>query len=180
MSRLLPFFAFVLLAALLGFGIWWNSAHDPTAVPSPLINKPAPAYALPPLDEPAQTVSKASMLGKVYLVNVFASWCIACGEEHPVLMLESKNLGVPLIGYNYKDDPNDAKAWLAQHGNPYDMVIADTSGHTAIDFGVYGAPETFLIDAQGVIRYKHIGPLTPEVIAQQVKPAIGALQKGAP
>ena len=95
-------------------------------------------------------------------------------------MAEAKNLGVPLIGYDYKDDPNDAKAWLAQHGNPYDMVIADANGHTAIDFGVYGAPETFLIDSKGVIRYKRIGPLTPEVIAQQLKPVIEALQKEAP
>ncbi|GAB2570200.1 DsbE family thiol:disulfide interchange protein [Dyella jejuensis] len=176
MSRLLPFFAFLLLAALLGFGIWWNSSHDPSAVPSPLINKPAPAFALPRLDDPAQTVSKNAMLGKAYLVNVFASWCFACGEEHPVLMAEAKSLGIPVIGYDYKDDPNDAKAWLAQHGNPYDTVIADSSGHTAIDFGVYGAPESFLIDGNGVIRYKRIGPLTPEVIAQQLKPAIAALQ----
>jgi cytochrome c biogenesis protein CcmG/thiol:disulfide interchange protein DsbE len=180
MSRLLPFFGFVLLAALLGFGIWWNSSHDPTAVPSPLINKPAPAFALPKLDNPAQIVSKDSMLGKPYLVNVFASWCFACGEEHPVLMAESKQLGIPVIGYDYKDEADDAKAWLAQHGNPYDMVIADPSGHTAIDFGVYGAPETFLIDGKGVIRYKRIGPLTPDVIAQQLMPAIAALQKEAP
>jgi cytochrome c biogenesis protein CcmG/thiol:disulfide interchange protein DsbE len=180
MSRLLPFLAFVLLAVLLGFGIWWNSAHDPTAVPSPLINKPAPAFTLPLLDQPARMLSKASLLGKPYLVNVFASWCYACGQEHPVLMVESQNLGVPLIGYDYKDDPNDAKAWLAQHGNPYTAVMADVNGHTAIDFGVYGAPETFLIDGKGVIRYKRIGPLTPQVINEQLKPAIAALRKEAP
>ena len=180
MSRLLPFFGFLLLAALLGFGIWWNSSHDPTAVPSPLINKPAPSFALPRLDEPTHAVSKESMLGKPYLVNVFASWCFACGEEHPVLMTEARSLGIPVVGYDYKDDPNDAKAWLDQHGNPYDVVITDQSGHTAIDFGVYGAPESFLIDAHGVIRYKRIGPLTPEVIEQQLKPAIAALEKEAP
>jgi cytochrome c biogenesis protein CcmG, thiol:disulfide interchange protein DsbE len=180
MSRLLPFVGFLLLAALLGFGIWWNSSHDPTAVPSPLINKPAPAFALPKLDDPAQTVTKESLLGKPYLVNVFGSWCFACGDEHPVLMAEAQNFGVPLIGYDYKDNPGDAKDWLAKHGNPYTMVIADESGHTAIDFGVYGAPETFLIDGKGVIRYKHIGALTPEVISQQLKPAIAALQKEAP
>ena len=180
MSRLLPLLGFLLLAVLLGFGIWWNSAHDPTAVPSPLIDKPAPAFALPKLDDPAQTVTKESMLGKPYLLNVFASWCFACGEEHPVLMAESQNFGIPVIGYDYKDDPDDAKAWLAKHGNPYHTVIADESGHTAIDFGVYGAPETFLIDGKGVIRYKCIGPLTPEVITQQLKPAIAALQKEAP
>ena len=180
MSRLLPLFAFVLLAALLGFGIWWNSAHDPTAVPSPLINKPAPAFTLPLLDQPGRMLSKASLLGKPYLVNVFASWCYACGQEHPVLMAESQNLGVPLIGYDYKDDPNDAKAWLAQHGNPYVTVMTDVNGHTAIDFGVYGAPETFLIDGKGVIRYKRIGPLTPQVINEQLKPAIESLRKEAP
>lgn len=180
MSRLLPLLGFVLLAVLLGFGIAWNSAHDPTAVPSPLINQPAPAFALPRLDDPTRTVSKAALLGKPYLVNVFASWCFACGQEHPVLMAQARALGVALIGYDYKDEAGDATAWLARHGNPYDTVIADPSGHTAIDFGVYGAPETFLIDATGVIRYKRIGPLTPEVIAHELKPAIAALQKAAP
>jgi cytochrome c biogenesis protein CcmG, thiol:disulfide interchange protein DsbE len=180
MSRLIPFFGFLLLATLLAFGIWWNGSHDPTAVPSPLINKPAPAFVLPKLDAPKQMVSKDSMLGKSYLVNVFASWCFACGEEHPVLMAQSKELGIPVIGYDYKDEPADAKAWLDQHGNPYDVVITDQSGHTAIDFGVYGAPETFLIDTKGVIRYKRIGPLTPDVIATQLMPAIAALKKEAP
>lgn len=180
MSRLLPFIGFVLLAALLGFGIWWNTGHDPRTVPSPLINKPAPDFTLPELDDPAKTISKASLLGKPYLINVFASWCYVCSDEQPVLMAEAKRLGVPLIGYNYKDAPDDAKAWLAQHGNPYSVVIADLSGRTAMNFGVYGAPETYLIDAKGIIRYKRIGPLTPEVIAQQVEPAIDALKKGAP
>ncbi len=180
MSRLVPFLGFVLLAALLGFGIRWNTGHDPRTVPSPLINKPAPDFVLPELDDPAKTVSKASLLGKPYLVNVFASWCYVCGEEHPVLMAEANQLGVPLIGYNYKDAPDDAKAWLARHGNPYSMVIADRSGRTALNFGVYGAPETYLIDARGIIRYKRIGPLTPEVIKQQLEPAIAALKKEAP
>jgi cytochrome c biogenesis protein CcmG, thiol:disulfide interchange protein DsbE len=180
MSRLLPFLGFMALVLLFGFGIWWNTQHDQREVPSPLIGKPAPAFALPHLDDPTQTLSKASMLGKPYLVNVFASWCIACGEEHPVLMAEGRTLGIPLVGYDYKDAPDDAKAWLAEHGNPYDLVIADREGRTAIDFGVYGAPESFLIDAKGVIRYKHIGPFTPEIIADQLKPAIAALKKEAP
>ncbi|HEY9131202.1 MAG TPA: DsbE family thiol:disulfide interchange protein [Dyella sp.] len=180
MRRMIPFFAFVLLAGLLGFGIWWNTQHDQREVPSPLINKPAPAFVLPKLDEPSRTVSRDSMLGKPYLINVFGSWCIACGEEHPVLMSEGKNIGVPLVGYNYKDAPENAKAWLAQHGNPYDLIIADEEGRTAIDFGVYGAPESFLVDAKGVIRYKHIGPLTSDVIAKELKPAIAALAKEQP
>ncbi len=176
-SRLLPLVVFALLVALLGFGIWWNTRHAPREVPSPLIGKPAPAFDLPRLDDPAKHVSKADMLGKPYLINVFASWCFACGEEHPVLMAWSPRLGVPLVGYNYKDEPLDARAWLERHGNPYHLVIADRSGRTAIDFGVYGAPETYLIDARGIIRYKHIGPLTPDIIRNQIVPRIATLKQ---
>lgn len=175
MKRLLPFFGFMALVALFGFGIWWNTRHDQNAIPSPLINKPAPAFNLPKLYEPATMVSKADLLGKPYLLNVFASWCIECGVEHPVLTAEGPHLGVTLVGYNYKDAPADAKRWLAEHGNPYRLLIADESGDTAIDFGVYGAPESFLIDANGVIRYKHIGPITPDVVTRELKPAIAAM-----
>ena len=179
MSRLLPLIAFVLLAGLLGFGIWWNSGHDQTAIPSPLIDKPAPDFKLPLLYQPEQTVTRAALLGKPYLLNVFASWCVDCAIEHPVLQANAATLGVDLIGYNYKDAPDDAKAWLAAHGNPYKVLMADVSGQTAIDFGVYAAPESFLVDARGVIRYKHIGPLTPDVVDGELKPAIAALQKEA-
>lgn len=175
-ARLIPFVVFALLVALFGVGIVWNQHHDARYVPSPLIGKAAPAFDLPRLQDPAQRVRKADLLGKPYLINVFASWCFACGEEHPVLMEYSKKFGVPLIGYDYKDQAADAKAWLDEHGNPYHEVLADISGATAIDFGVYGAPETFLVDAKGIIRYKHIGPLTPEVIAQELDPAIKAAQ----
>ena len=175
--RLIPFLVFVLLVALFCVGIVWNTRHDASYVPSPLIGKAAPAFDLTALDNPGQRIRKADLLGKPYLLNVFASWCFACGDEHPVLMEYAGKFGVPLIGYDYKDKPADAKAWLAQHGNPYAQVIADASGDTAIDFGVYGAPETFLVDARGVIRYKHIGPLTPDVIAQELGPAIAALGK---
>ena len=174
-ARLIPFAVFALLVALFGIGIVWNQHHDARYVPSPLIGKAAPAFDLPRLEQPSQHVRKADLLGKPYLINVFASWCFACGEEHPVLMEYSRKFGVPLIGYDYKDQAADAKAWLDEHGNPYHEVLADISGATAIDFGVYGAPETFLVDGQGVIRYKHIGPLTPEVIAQELDPAIKAL-----
>ncbi len=180
MNRLLPFIGFMLLAGLFGFGIWWNTQHDPNAIPTPLLNKPAPAFDLPKLYEPAQTVSKADLLGQPYLLNVFASWCIECGVEHPVLEASAPTLGVKLVGYNYKDAPADAKGWLAAHGNPYALLIADETGQTAIDFGVYGAPESFLIDAKGVIRFKHIGPITAEVLARKVKPAIAAVLKEAP
>ena len=177
---LIPFVVFALLVVLFGVGIVWNEHHDAGYVPSPLIGKAAPAFDLPKLDDPAQRVRKSDLLGRPYLINVFASWCFACGDEHPVLMEYSKKFGVPLIGYDYKDHPADAKAWLSRHGDPYAQVIADESGATAIDFGVYGAPETFLVDGRGVIRYKHIGPLTPDVIAQELRPAIMAAQGGAP
>ena len=175
-ARLIPFAVFALLVVLFGVGIVWNEHHDASYVPSPLIGKAAPAFDLQKLDDPAQHVRKSDLLGKPYLINVFASWCFACGDEHPILMEYSSKFGVPLIGYDYKDQPANAKAWLSQHGNPYSQVIADESGATAIDFGVYGAPETFLVDAQGVIRYKHIGPLTADVIARELEPAIKAAQ----
>lgn len=125
-------------------------------------------------------VDKASLLGKPYLLNVFASWCIECVHEHPILMTRAKELGVPLIGFNYKDEPADATAWLTKHGNPFDAIVADRDGRTGIDFGVYAAPETFLIDAKGIIRYKRIGPITPDVLDNEIRPAIAALAKEAP
>lgn len=178
MSRVLPLAGFVLILALLGFGIWWNQHNDPRAVPSPLIDKPAPAFALPMLQQPARSFGSADLAGEPYLLNVFASWCVACRDEHPILMQEGKRLGVKLVGFNYKDEPDDAKRWLAQYGDPYDIVIADFPGDVAIDFGVTGAPETFLVDGAGVIRYKYISPITPGVIATELLPRIAAL-KGA-
>lgn len=178
MSRVLPLIGFVLILALLGFGIWWNQHNDARAIPSPLIDKPAPVFALPLLHEPDKTFGSADLAGAPYLLNVFASWCVACRDEHPILMREGKRLGIKLVGFNYKDEPVDAKRWLAQYGDPYDIVIADFPGDIAIDFGVTGAPETFLVDAQGVIRYKYISPITPEVIATELLPRIAAL-KGA-
>ncbi|MEO8460865.1 MAG: DsbE family thiol:disulfide interchange protein [Dokdonella sp.] len=179
MNRLLPFIGFVVLVALLGFGIWWNTSHDTRAVPSPLIGKAAPAFSLPSLDDPAKMIGNHDLAGEPYLLNVFASWCFACREEHPVLMAEGKRLGIKLVGFDYKDDPEDAKRWLAQFGNPYDVVIVDRSGDVAIDFGVTGAPETFLVDGDGVVRYKHFSPVTPLVIAENLAPLIADMKKGA-
>lgn len=173
-GRFVPLIGFAILIALFGFGVWWNTTHVSNYVPSPLIGKAAPDFTLPRLEQPSVQVSKDSLLGHAYLLNVFASWCFACGEEHPVLMAHKNRLGIPLIGYNYKDEPAAARDWLQRHGNPYHEVIADRSGNTAIDFGVYGAPETFLVDARGVIRYKHIGPLTNAIIARELEPAIAA------
>jgi len=179
MSRLMPLFVFLALCGLFGFGIWWNTQHDQHEIVSPLIDKPAPAFSLPVLGEPDRHVDKASLLGKPYFLNVFGSWCIECVHEHPVLSREVKDLGLPLIGLNYKDDPADATAWLGEHGNPFDVVIADRDGRVGIDFGVYGAPETFLIDGKGVIRYKHVGPITPDVVTHEFRPALQALSHEA-
>ncbi|KAB7769387.1 DsbE family thiol:disulfide interchange protein [Xanthomonas maliensis] len=180
MKRLLPLLGFLLLAALFGTGLYWNAQHNPRDIPSPLIGKPAPAFDLPRLDAPGHRVTRTQLLGHPYLLNVFGSWCAACAEEHPVLLAQAPQLGVPLIGYNYKDAPDEARAWLQRLGNPYHLIVADEGGQTALDFGVYGAPESFLIDAHGVIRYKHIGVLTPAVIAQELRPAIAALREDAP
>ncbi|HXD83424.1 MAG TPA: DsbE family thiol:disulfide interchange protein [Rudaea sp.] len=180
MSRLLPLLGFVLIVALLAFGIHWNRSHDMNWVPSPLIDKPAPEFTLPLLYDSTKSLSRKDMLGKPWLLNVFGSWCVTCQDEHPVLMAYGKKLGLPLIGMDWKDDPDTAKRWLAQFGNPYDTIIADENGKAGIDFGVYGAPETYLVDAQGTIRYKHIGNLTPEIIASELKPAIGKLGKERP
>lgn len=176
-TRLLPLAGFVVLLALLGFGVWWSSTHDLREVPSPLIDKPAPEFSLPLLNDPARHFGSADLAGKPYLLNVFGSWCIACRDEHPILMREGKRLGVPLVGLNYKDEPDDAKRWLAQFGDPYDIVIADYPGRVAIDFGVTGAPETFLVDGDGVVRYKYISPITPAVIATELLPRIAKLKE---
>ena len=178
MKRLLPFFVFVLLCGLLGFGIWWNTHHEMNEVPSPLVGKTAPEFTLPLLYEPTKSLGRKDLLGQPYLLNVFGSWCPTCQDEHPFLMREGKSLGIRLIGLDWKDQPEAAKRWLQQFGNPYQTIIADEDGHAGIDFGVYGAPETFLVDAQGVIRYKRIGMLTPDVIASELKPQIAAISAG--
>ena len=177
--RLLPFLGFVLVLALLGFGIRWSQRHDPREVPSPLIGKPAPQFSLPLLDDPSKKIGSTDLAGQPYLLNVFASWCFACRDEHPILMSDGKRLGIKLVGFNYKDEPDDAKRWIAQFGNPYDVIVADFPGNVAIDFGVTGAPETFLVDASGVVRYKYISPITPEVIATELLPRIAELRKQA-
>lgn len=177
--RLLPLGAFLLVLALLIFGVWYSSTHDLREVPSPLIDKPAPAFSLPLLEDPTRSFGSAELAGKPYLLNVFGSWCFACRDEHPVLMREGKRLGIPIVGFNWKDEPEDAKRWLQQFGDPYDVVVVDYPGKVAIDFGVTGAPESFLVDAQGMIRYKRISPITPEVIERELLPRIAAMQQGA-
>lgn len=180
MARFLPLIGFALIAGLLGFGIYWNKSHDQREVPSPLVGKAAPTFALPLFDDPAKTYGSADLAGQPYLLNVFGSWCPACVEEHPVLVRYAKDLGVRMVGYNWKDDPTDARAWLARFGNPYDVIVVDNDSRVAIDFGVYGAPETFLVDGAGVIRLKRIGPVTPDYVEKTLKPAIAALRGGKP
>lgn len=169
---LIPLVLFGVLAVFLGKGLKLN----PKEVPSPLIGKPAPEFTLPQLHEPDKTLSKKDLLGQVYMLNVWASWCVACREEHPLLVEYSRKQVVPIYGLNYKDERNDGIKWLARLGNPYIASLHDFDGKLGIDFGVYGVPETFVIDRQGVIRFKHIGPVTPEVLRNQIEPLVKSLQ----
>jgi len=164
----------VVFAVLVGF-LFVGLRLNPHEVPSPLIDKPAPAFQLTQLHAPDRSFGLADMQGKVWLLNVWASWCVSCREEHPFLMTLSKQNEVPIVGLNYKDKRDDAMKWLAQFGNPYQLSIVDAEGRTGIDFGVYGVPETFVIDRDGIIRYKQIGPLTPEKWQQTILPLVKKL-----
>lgn len=175
MSRfLLPFGVFLVLLGFLFVGLRLN----PREVPSPLIGKPVPGFTLPQLHEPAQAFSPQSMRGRVWLLNVWASWCVACRDEHPLLVEFARSHAVAIVGLNYKDKPGDAQAWLAQLGNPYTLSVSDLDGRVGIDFGVYGVPETFVIDRQGVIRYKQIGPVTTDALQEKILPLIRELEQG--
>jgi len=168
----LPAGIFVLLAAVLGIGL----TLDPEKVPSPLIGKQAPAFQLARLTGPGTTFQPTDMQGQVWLLNVWASWCVACRTEHEVLNeLASRNL-VPIVGLNYKDEPDNALRWLRDLGDPYAFSVMDHEGDAGIDWGVYGVPETFLIDRSGVIRYKHIGPVDFADLTQELVPRIKDLQ----
>jgi cytochrome c biogenesis protein CcmG/thiol:disulfide interchange protein DsbE len=172
---LLPLAIFLGLVGFLMKGL----SLDPREVPSPLINKPAPAFGLTQLDNPGVTIKRDDMLGKVWLLNVFASWCVACREEHPLLVEFGRMKMLPIYGLNYKDDRMAGMKWLASFGNPYEASLFDGDGRVGIDYGVYGVPESFLIDAKGVIRYKQIGPFTPEAIQTKLIPLVQQLQKEA-
>jgi cytochrome c biogenesis protein CcmG/thiol:disulfide interchange protein DsbE len=171
MSRLLPLLAFIALALLLFVGVRMNSGKDNSAIPSPLIGKTAPAMRLPELVLPESQLGIADLKGKAYVLNVWGSWCVSCRIEHPVITQLAKS-GTVVVGYNYKDSPEDAARWLAQYGNPFALVVQDRDGQAALDWGIYGAPETFVIDASGVVRFKHIGPLTPEIVEEKILPAL--------
>jgi cytochrome c biogenesis protein CcmG/thiol:disulfide interchange protein DsbE len=170
---LLPLAAFLVVAVFLLRGLWLN----PREVPSPFIDKPAPPFVLTKLDAPDAKFSPADMKGQVWLLNVWASWCVACRQEHPLLVELAKRKAVPIIGLNYKDKPEAAAGWLAQWGNPYDLSVKDLDGRVGIDYGVYGVPETFVIDKNGVIRFKQIGPITEEVWTKKMLPLIEDLRR---
>jgi cytochrome c biogenesis protein CcmG/thiol:disulfide interchange protein DsbE len=170
-----PIALFAVIAAFLLLGL--QPGRDPREIPSPLIGKPAPSFALPVLARPEATWAPESMRGQVWLLNVWASWCVPCLVEHPVLLQLARDRVLPIVGFNYKDEPKAASAWLAKHGNPFVEVVADRAGSVAFDYGVYGVPETFLIDRGGAIRFKHVGPLTPEVVAGRLMPLIRELSR---
>jgi cytochrome c biogenesis protein CcmG/thiol:disulfide interchange protein DsbE len=165
---------FLALVALLAAGL----RLDPREVPSPLIGKPAPAFELPLLKSPEKTFSQKDMLGKVWVLNVWASWCEPCLVEHPVISRLSKSGAAPVVGLNYKDARGDALPWLARNGDPFLVTVFDSSGRIGIDYGVYGVPETYVIDRAGVIRYKQIGPLTLEILEKKVEPLLKELGAG--
>ncbi|WP_068809609.1 DsbE family thiol:disulfide interchange protein [Thauera phenolivorans] len=190
---LVPLVLFLAFAGFLAFGLTLN----PREVPSPLIDKPVPAFSLARLDAPETRFGAEDMRGQVWLLNVWASWCVACRQEHPVLVSLARQDVVPIVGLNYKELRGDggidmrgvsledetarsiqrARRWLADHGDPYALSVLDIDGRVGIDFGVYGVPETFLIDRDGRIRYKHIGPITPENLQQVLLPKIEELKR---
>ena len=190
---LVPLLLFFGLAGFLAFGLTLN----PREVPSPLIDKPAPDFSLARLDQPEQTFALKEMQGQVWLLNVWASWCVACREEHPVLVRMAEQKIIPVVGLNYKEVRGDgainargmalevetgmaierARTWLRDHGNPYVLSVLDIDGRVGIDFGVYGVPETFLIDREGRIRYKHIGPITPDALQNVLMPKVEELRR---
>lgn len=174
MSRfVIPLVLFVVLVVFLAIGL----RSDPHEVPSPLINKPAPGFQLAQLKDPSRRFSAEEMRGKVWLLNVWASWCITCRDEHPWLLEYARSKAVPIYGLNYKDKREDALSWLGELGDPYVLSVSDLDGRVGIDYGVYGAPETYLIDRNGVIRFKQVGPVTPDIWEQKILPLAKELNK---
>lgn len=170
---LIPLGIFIVLVGFLAIGL----KLDPREVPSPLVGKPAPDFRLALLSDPARQMSPADLRGKVWLFNVWASWCASCRQEHELLLDLSKQGGVLIYGMDYKDQPGDAQAVLDRYGNPYVETVVDLDGRTGINYGVYGVPETYLIDRNGIIRYKHTGPLTEEVLDKKILPLVKELQR---
>jgi cytochrome c biogenesis protein CcmG/thiol:disulfide interchange protein DsbE len=170
---LIPLGIFIVLVGFLAIGL----KLDPREVPSPLIGKPAPDFKLALLSNPAKQLSPADLRGKVWLFNVWASWCASCRQEHDLLLELSRQGGVPIYGMDYKDQPGDAQAVLSRYGNPYVETVVDLDGRTGINYGVYGVPETYLIDKNGIIRLKHTGPITVEILNKKILPLVKELQQ---
>ncbi len=169
---LIPLGIFIALVVLLAVGL----RLDPREVPSPLIGKAAPEFALPSVEHPDRQVSRQDFAGKVSLLNVWASWCVSCRQEHQVLVALAQTGEVPIYGLNYKDQREDALRWLATFGDPYKESAFDRDGRVGIDWGVYGVPETFVVDRKGIIRYKQIGPVTDEALESKILPLVRKLQ----
>jgi len=172
-GRFVPLVVFAALAVLLAAGL----KLKPREVPSPFIGKPAPAFALASLRDGSKTLTPADFAGQPWLLNVWASWCAPCREEHALISAIAREQGVVIVGMNYKDDPRAADEWLRRLGDPYRAIAVDRDGRAGIDWGVYGVPETFLIDAAGIVRHKHVGPLTLQVWTRDVLPLLRALQQ---
>lgn len=170
---LIPLVLFLVLAGFLAIGL----TRDPHEIKSVLINKPAPAFRLPQLKAPGNTISNEDLRGKVWLLNVWASWCVACREEHPWLIKYAQSGVVPIYGLNYKDRGEDAIGWLEELGDPYTVSAVDLDGRVGMDYGVYGAPETYIIDQNGMIRLKHVGPITPDVWSGKILPVVQELNR---
>lgn len=167
----------IVVFAVIGYFLYQGLSLDPSSIPSVLINKPAPEFDLPPLPGKENGLARSDLGGEPALVNVFASWCVACRVEHPILMDLAKQGDVQIFGLNYKDAPNDAVRWLDRFGDPYDRIGSDQNGRTGIEFGVYGVPETFVIDRNGVIVDKVIGPITPQILQEKLLPLLAELKK---
>ena len=172
LKYIVPLLLFTVLAVFLAIGLKLN----PRDIPSPLIDKPAPHFSLPVLTEPSRKFSPEDLQGRVWMLNVWASWCVSCRSEHPVLNDFARKNPVIIVGLNYKDEPEAAKQWLAQLGNPYQVSVMDMEGRTGIDYGVYGVPETFVIDKKGIVRYKFTGPVSMKDVEQTLLPLINKLR----
>jgi cytochrome c biogenesis protein CcmG/thiol:disulfide interchange protein DsbE len=170
---LIPLVVFVVLCGFLLVGLW----RDPREVPSPLIGKPAPAFTLAQLHDPAKTLGPVDLKGQVWLLNVWASWCVSCRDEHPLLVELGRAKIVPIVGLNYKDESAAGLRWLSENGDPYNVSVVDRDGRVGIDWGVYGVPETFVVDKTGAIRYKQIGPITVDALQTKILPLVRELQK---
>jgi len=172
LRKLAPLLIFIVLVVFLGIGLTLN----PREVPSPLIDKPMPAFSLAQLKDKDKTLSSADFLNEVSLFNVWASWCVACRVEHPVLLNLARTSVINIYGLNYKDNREEALRWLNNFGDPYTKSAHDLDGKVGIDFGVYGVPETFIVDHKGIIRYKHIGPITEDILQNKLMPIIEKLK----